>query len=71
MTANVKYCRTQHTILARASDTEQCSHERWVNGKERNASNPVSQAALFGFIDIPASELKRIRNEDLITHCRA
>lgn len=36
-----------------------------------DASNPEGQAALFGFIGIPASDRKRISNEDLITHCRA
>ena len=36
-----------------------------------DASNPEGQAALFGFIGIPANDRKRISNEDLITHCRA
>ncbi|XQF91578.1 hypothetical protein ACOBV8_18370 (plasmid) [Pseudoalteromonas espejiana] len=36
-----------------------------------DASNPEGQAALFGFIGIPADDRKRISNEDLITHCRA
>ncbi|WP_085305409.1 flavin monoamine oxidase family protein [Colwellia polaris] len=36
-----------------------------------DASNPEGQAALFGFIGIPAYGRKRISNEDLITHCRA
>ena len=36
-----------------------------------DASNPQGQAALFGFIGIPADDRKRISNEDLITHCRA
>ncbi|MDY6888791.1 MAG: FAD-dependent oxidoreductase [Pseudomonadota bacterium] len=36
-----------------------------------DASNPQGQAALFGFIGIPADDRKRISNEDFITHCRA
>ncbi|TMO09932.1 amine oxidase [Pseudoalteromonas sp. S327] len=36
-----------------------------------DASNPQGQAALFGFIGIPADDRKHISNEDLITHCRA
>ncbi|WP_252730804.1 FAD-dependent oxidoreductase [Colwellia sp. E2M01] len=36
-----------------------------------DASNPEGQAALFGFIGIPADDRKHISNEDLITHCRA
>ncbi|HAG40411.1 MULTISPECIES: FAD-dependent oxidoreductase [unclassified Pseudoalteromonas] len=36
-----------------------------------DASNPQGQAALFGFIGIPADDRKRISNEDLIAHCRA
>lgn len=36
-----------------------------------DASNPEGQAALFGFIGIPASDRKRISDEDLLKHCRA
>lgn len=36
-----------------------------------DASNPEGQAALFGFIGIPAVDRKHISNDDLITHCRA
>ncbi|XQW84540.1 flavin monoamine oxidase family protein [Thalassotalea piscium] len=36
-----------------------------------DASNLDGQAALFGFIGVPATDRKRISHEDLITHCRA